>query len=266
MAIGDFQAVQRAFTAGLRTPGMSATPGGVTPRQMDIYAGLVDRNLDALLRGAFPLLHAVLPPSRWIFCIRRFLSDYRAQTPVFPRLPLEFLNFLSHHPALELPGFARELAHYEWLEVEVAFHPAEVSDEVVDAQADPFRHRPIANPLARLVRYAYPVHELDAFNPTVAPAPTAFVIYRALDDRVSRLMLTPVTARLLELIQKNTAGQSGERLLLQLAIEMAHPSPSTLCAQGQRILAMLSSHAVLLGARLNARDEPPSAARETRLG
>jgi len=247
----DFRAIEAAFTAHVRNPSEVPAPAGVPTERMAVYASLVYRNLDSLLAGSFPVLHKILPAATWAGLVRAFLVQHRAQTPLFSRVPHEFVRFLAGAALAAEPGYLRELAHYEWLELEVGYDARDFDSGLVDGTADLLHDVPVLNPFARLQIYAYPVHRIGPdYQPTAPPAtPTCLVVFREQNEGVAFIELTPVTARLVELIQHNADGRRGEALLRQLAEELAHPEPATLIAQGRAILLDLPARQLLAGAR-----------------
>ncbi len=256
-----FQEIQRRFTAYVRAPTALPPLGELAPR-MAVYAALVFNNLDSLLKSCFPVLHSVVAARQWEAMVREFLAHHRAQTPLFSQIASEFLAFLASRAMTEdEPGFLRELAHYEWLELDVSYDPRELSDCVIDADAAPFTDVPVLNPLARLQRYGYPVHRIGpAYLPdSPPPDPTFLVVFRERADGVAFTQLTPVTARLVEMIQANSQGRSGEALLRQLGDEIQHPELAALLEFGREILRDLRQRELLLGARFNPRGALPSA-------
>lgn len=254
--VAGFRDVQAVFTAHVRDPARTAPPGDVAPARMALYADLVRRNLDTLLASCFPVLRAVLPDAAWARTVRAFLARHRAHTPLFTRLSGEFVRFLQEDAiATELPHFARELAHYEALELEVSYDTREIDDVHVDSDADPFEDVPVLNPLARAHVYRYPVQRISPDHlPDIPPEnPTYLVVYRDDEDRVAFVELTPVTARLVELMLYNDARRRGAELVQQIALELAHPQPARLAAFGRDILNDLWERQLVLGARIPGR-------------
>lgn len=247
----DFAEIERRFTAHVRAPDAHAAPADVDARRMAVYAGLVFGNLDSLLSGCFPVLRKVLPAATWTALVRAFLTHHRAHTPLFPRVPGEFVQFLEKGAGgLAHPDWCVELAHYEWLELEVGQDVRELDPDACDADADLLADVPVVNPLARLRLYRWPVHRLGPdFLPQQPPAEgTCLVVYRGRDDGVAFAQLTPVTARLVELMQQNPAQANGEALLRALAGELRSPDPDALVGHGRAILADLHQRELLLGA------------------
>lgn len=244
-------ALQEAFTTYLRNPSQVPALDGAAPERLAVYAELVYHNVDALLTGSFPVLCRVMPNSRWRALVRDFLTTHRAQTPLFSRLPCEFLSYLQSAGAIaKEPMFLRELALYEWLELEASYDERELADYAID-ENDLLRGIPVLNPTARPQAFWYPVHRIapDFLPDAPLPAPLYLVVFRARDDSVRFMELTPATAKLLELILHNSREENGEQLLGELARQLAHPDPAALLAQGRAMLQELETRELLLGAR-----------------
>ncbi|MGH8595788.1 MAG: HvfC family peptide modification chaperone, partial [Gammaproteobacteria bacterium] len=125
-------------------------------------------------------------------------------------------------------------------------------DEVkTDATADVFDDIPLANPIAHRHAFAYPVQRIGPhYKPLVRPpAPTHLVVFRERGDRVGFAELTPITARLLDLIADNPGVSTGRDILLALANELRHPRPDSLLDSGRAILLDLQQRQILIGAQ-----------------
>lgn len=249
--LAPFQALQYEFTAHLRDPDRCPPPAGIEPRRMRVYRELLFKNIDSLLAGCFPVLRRITDDARWAALVRDYFSNHRARTPLFPRIPQEFLQYLDEErdPALD-PPFMRELAHYEWLELEVSFDRCEITDCEVDAAADLVADLPVLNPLVRPRVYRYPVHRIAPdYQPLEAPAePTYLVVFRDRQDEIGFMELNPVTARLVELMLKNRHA-TGRSLLETIAAELRHPQAEVVVAGGRAILQELFERDVVIGAR-----------------
>lgn len=246
-----FAAVEARLTAYLRDPQAAAPPADVDPARAAVYARLVHHNVDSLLAQCFPVLKSVCEEARWEALVRGFLAGHRAHTPLFPRLPQEFVNFLDAGTRTADPAWCAELADYEWLETECAQDPRELDALVrVDADADLLEDVPVLNPLARARAYRHPVHTIAPGRVPDAPSaePVWLVVYRRRDDRVSFLQLNAVSARLVELLTRNADRRNGRALLRQIADELQHPRPAQLLAAGRGVLADLVARELLLGA------------------
>ena len=199
--------LQQRFADSLRNP--AATTDGEfnsDVRREKIYRELIFNNISSLLSGTFPVLYATLEKNLWHQLIRQFLLEHRAQTPLFPELPDEFLQFLQNNQLPDTaPAWLLELAHYEWIELALQL-------KTVDIGLYRNRNRNIAqlSPLAVCLSYRYPVNCINpAFQPTIEEiiTPTYLLVYRAFEhasnrfaDKVEFMTLSPAAARLLVLL------------------------------------------------------------------
>jgi hypothetical protein len=254
--MGDpaFQRLQYEFTAHMRDPTSSPAPAGLEDRRLKIYRELLYNNVQGLLANSFPVLRKITPKDAWHALVRDYYRDHQARTPLFPRLPQEFLNYLVNERGVrdgDQP-FMLELAHYEWLELSLSIDTRVIDDGDVDIEGDLLSGVPIASPLVHPVAYRFPVHRIGpSFQPEEPGAqPSYLVVYRDRNDKVGFMELNPVAARLLELIV-NGDNVNGETLLMQIAAELSHPSPDIVVHGGAEILRELRESDVLLGARVN---------------
>ena len=247
----EFRALQYQFTAHMRDPARNPAPPDVEDRRLGIYRDLLYRNVEGFLANSFPVVREILDDDVWHQTIRHYFSSHTAHTPLFPKMPQEFLHYLA---ALEAPvaglEFLKELAHYEWLELEASLDKRDVDEVLIDRDTNCMDGIPVLNPTARLHAYTYPVHQISPdIQPTEAPNnPTYLVVYRDRSDKVGFMQLNPVTARLAELISVN-ANSNGHMLLEQIAREMNHPDARVVVNGGLEILNSLLQQEVILGAR-----------------
>jgi uncharacterized protein len=246
-----FQDVQYRFAAYLRDPKRYAPPDDVEERRVAVYRGLLYRNVEGFMANAFPVLRRLLDEARWHALIRDYFAHHQAHTPLFPKLPQEFLQFLAARD--EWPGyppFMPELAHYEWLEAEVLFDTRELGEVTVDAVTDLERGCPVASPAMRAHAYAWPVQRIGPdFQPELPPPdPTYLAVYRRRDDTVGFMALNAVAARLLQLVIDND-DRSGRSLLEAIAQELGHPDPGIVITNGLATLATFLGRDIVLGTR-----------------
>lgn len=248
----DFTRLQYTFTRYIRNPEQNPMPAGVAPERMQIYRSLIFNNLSQFLANYYPVLHRILPESAWDALIQDFLEHHQASTPLFSKLPEEFLHFLGNErDNPEDPVFLFELAHYEWVEAELHTNPTEPDMAGVEREGDLLKGIPVLSPLAWPLAYHFPVHRISPdFQPTEpGMQPTYLVVYRNSEDAVKFLEINPVTARLLELIRQGEQAMilAGEKLLRIIAQELQHPNPAVVIKGGQQILEDLRSKGVILG-------------------
>ncbi|MEI2454423.1 HvfC family RiPP maturation protein [Lysobacter firmicutimachus] len=212
------QEQQWALARHLRNPQANPPPPGLQPRRLRVYRELFFNAVDGLLAGSFPVLRQTLPLPRWTGLVRAFYADHRAQTPLFPQLAAEFVAFAQALPDDgTAPAWLAELAHYEWIEQELALSDAVPPDD--EPQMDLLEGVPQLSPLARVVAYRWPVAEIGPdFQPEQAPAlPTMLLVYRDAAHEVRFVRLAPPAYRLLHVIAQRRA--RGREHLLALADE-----------------------------------------------
>ena len=256
MASGnDLSTQQLAFAAHLRNPEQNPAPEGIEDRRLKIYRDLFLGNLSSLLASSFPVLRNLYGDDQWRRLMRKFFADHRCHTPIFAEVPGEFLAFLTadYQPADSDFPFLIELAHYEWAELALSTSDQAIPWDSIDRRADLLTGPPVVSPLAWSLTYQYPVHRIspDFIPETPGSEPTRLLVYRDLADKVGFIQINLVTARLLELAENNPRRKTGEQLLGQIAIELAHPNPDTVRAGGQEILERLHRRDAILGTRLD---------------
>jgi len=249
----EFQAKQYAFAAHIRDPQHVPAPGGVEDRRMAVYRELFFNNLRSLLSGMFPVLKKLHADDKWRRMIRQFMQKHQAQTPYFLELPAEFLNFLQneYEPEDDDFPFLVELAHYEYIELALSVSEECNDPEGVDPDGDLLAGTPVKSVLAWVYAYEYPVHRISAeFQPTTpGEQPVYLAVYRGSNDKVGFLELNPVTAGLLNAVEENEAGKSGESLLRELAANIDYPNVDAFIQHGLAALQQMRTLEILTGTR-----------------
>ena len=248
----NFTAVQYAFARHIRDPENAAAPADVEARRMAIYCELFYNNVENFISSSFPVLRKITPDERWHAMIRDYFGRHKARTPLFHKMPQEFLYYLEHERgSRDDPPFLLELAHYEWMELAMSLDPREISREGIDPDGDLLEGVPVLCPLVSLLCYRYPVHRISPdYQPDATPdQPTWIVVYRDRHHKVGFIELNLVAARLLELIRADS-GATGRKLLEQIAAELAHPDPDQVISGGLEIMQNLRRKDILLGVLL----------------
>lgn len=248
-----FQRRQFAFAAHIRDPDAVPAPPGIEDRRMAIYRELFFNNLAKLLGSTFPVLRKLHAPEQWRRLVRAFMRQHRAHTPYFLEIPREFLNFLEkeYEPeAGDLP-FLAELAHYEWVELELSVSPEENDLAGISRDGDLLDGVPVRSRLARAYEYRWPVHRIspDYLPEEPGEQPTYLAVYRKADDELGFMELNPVTARLLDMIGDNGDDRTGRALLERLAREIGWRDVGTLVRHGGQALADMRAAQILVGTR-----------------
>ena len=248
MMAGDFQTFQHAFAAHLRAPRQTSRPAGVPARRAGVYRELVFNNLCSFLDPCFPLCRELLGEKRWRRLCRSFQRDWPLHTPWFREIPGEFVRYLAAATIRQpLPAWLAELAHYEWAELAVDIMETGKTGGKITANpaGDLIDGKLVLNPALLNLAYRWPVQRIGQHYRPRRMQATHLVVYRAADDNVRFSEVSPLTARLLELL----AGEAitGRRLLLRLAAEIGHPQPEQLLAYGRELLTELRGQGILLG-------------------
>lgn len=242
----DFKAKQLEFAAYIRNPESNSPPADVNQQRMAIYRELFFNNIDSFLSANFPVLRTILNDRQWFELGQDFFAKHANQSPHFSKIPEEFLDYLqSERDSSGDFSFMLELAHYEWVEMALS-----IAKETVpvnhqnrnDLQNQHIRLSPLAWPLA----YQYPVQKISPdFLPETPPEQATFlIVYRDPDDEVNFIEITPITYRLLEIIQENEQVLVAE-CLKQVAEESKHPNPEMIIAGGLQILKELAEKTVI---------------------
>lgn len=249
----DFRAVQYAFAAHLRDPAANPPPAGIEERRLAIYRDLFFNNIEGFASGFFPVLRAHYADDDWRALVRDFFSRHRSHSPYFLEIAEEFLRYLDaeREPQPCDPPYARELAHYEWLELVVDVAEEEIPQKGYHAGGDLLAGAPLLTPVLAVGAYHWPVHRIDGDHRPEAPlaAPVFLAVYRDRTDAVRFLEINAATARLIDLMRAEPL-LSGRELALRIATEMQHPDPAAVLAGARDMLTLLRERDIVLGTRL----------------
>ncbi len=240
---------QHTFTQHIRDPEHTPAPEGIELRRISIYTDLIFRNIENFIANSFPVLRQVIHDNEWHIIVRGFLKKHISRTPYFPKLPLEFLNYLEkEQDEIELPAFCIELAHYEWIEISLSFDPREISFKNVNQGGDLLKGIPVLSLLVQPLTYQWPVHKISSnFVPKEKPdEPTYLIVYRDHLYDVGFIELNQIAAKLIEELQKNT-NKTGEEILLDIAKQLQHPDPKLVIEGGSEVIQDFKNKDILLG-------------------
>ncbi len=238
--------LQRQFAALVRSGVGPAEQVGVEARRLRVYRELVERNLQGFLDSGFPVLRRALSGAEWAHWGRRFRIEHRCHTPCFHEISAEFVAFLQGlaPAAAPPPAWVQELAHYEWIELELDLANEELPAKGGSMPPDWKQDVPVLSPLARLLRYRHPVHRIggEGLDPEV-PSATFLVAWRDREYQVRFMEVNPLSMAVLERCRPGDS--TGATVLAQLARD-AQMEPAQLMPFGQQLLSDLEAKAVLL--------------------
>jgi hypothetical protein len=243
----DFKSKQDEFTAYIKDPQNNPVPADVKESRMVMYRELFFNNIESFLSGNFPVLRKILNDQQWLALVQDFFAKHACQSPHFSQIPEEFLDYLQNERSSlgDLP-FMLELAHYEWVEMALSIAKEEVLSGNLDLN-NFFKQTISLSPLAWPLAYQYPVHKIaPVFLPLEAPEQLTFlIVYRNSEDDVNFIEITPITYRLLEIIQENET-LVVQDCLQQVAKESNHPDPEMIIAGGLQILKELAEKTIII--------------------
>lgn len=242
----DFKAKQLEFAAYIRDPENNCPPADVKPQRMAMYRELFFNNIDSFLSANFPVLRAILNDRQWFELGQDFFAKHANQSPHFSKIPEEFLDYLQNERdrSDDFP-FILELAHYEWVEMALSIAKETVYENQQDLDDLANQHIRLS-PLAWPLVYQYPVHKISPdFLPETAPEQATFlIVYRNVEDEVNFIEITPITYRLLEIIQEHEQVLAAD-CLRQVAEESKHPNPEMIISGGLQILKGLAEKTII---------------------
>ena len=259
------RAQQFALSRHLRDPQGHAAPAGIEDRRLAIYRDLLFNNIEELLAGNFPVIRQLLGDADWPVLVRAFYRDHRCQTPLFPEIAREFVDFLQARAEQSGcdPPFLAELAHYEWVELALQISEATVDDSDREPLDDPGSSPgqalldgvPVLSPLAWPFAYRWPVHRLGpGYTPALPPdAPTLLLLRREREPSgsvgsVRFSELSPLAFRLLQRLG-DSPSLSGRAQLEALAQEADATDLAAFIEQGAVLLEQMRASGVVLGSR-----------------
>lgn len=239
-----FQRFQAEMGRHLRDPRRQPRPAATPARRMAVYRELLYNNLEGFLLACFPITRRILGDRRWPSLVRAFFREARCRTPYFREIPREFLDWLGGRE-LAGPGWLKELAHYEW--VELAVDIMDTAPLPHDPAGDLMAGIPVPAPALMNLSYRWPVHRIGpAYRPR-KPEQTHLLVYRDGDDEVQFLELNPLTSALVDLLLEGSL--SGLEACRTIAGKLGHANPQPVIDHGARLLAELRAAGALLGVR-----------------
>ncbi|MDK1290028.1 DNA-binding domain-containing protein [Pseudoalteromonas umbrosa] len=225
----SFQEVQAAFVAHIKDPENINKPSDIEDRRMKIYRELFFNNVEGFIASAFPVLKSLYDEKHWEELVRQFFAEHECKSPYFLEISQEFLQYLdqSYRPKETDPIFMFELAHYEWVELNVSILQRDKNDVLFDSEIDENQLLYLSS-VAQCVQYSFPVHQIQIDYQPEAPldGPYSFVVYRDQDEDTQFIALNPMTSLLLASVEQQP-GMS----VLQICEHIAKQIPGYTASQ-----------------------------------
>lgn len=239
MKAANLRDFQSGFAKHLRDPSRAARPVGVPARPAKIYQELLFNNITGFIDTCFPVAKSLFSRTRWRALCRSFFRDWPSHTPIFSRIPEQFVNYVqAHQSALKVPVYLPDLLHYEWLELDV-----DTAADKPSGSAD--SRRLTINPSVRYARYQWPVHRIGAAYRPRKPKPTVLLVHRDAGHAVRFMEINEITAQLLDILADGP--QTSQDALKILAKRMGHANPDALQVHGRQLLAGFIQQHIITG-------------------
>ena len=204
--MSHFKDVQAQFMAHIKDPDHISPPCDIEPRRMAIYSELFFNNIEGFIASAFPVLKSLYEEEAWQALVRQFFIEHDCKTPYFLEISQEFIEYLSHQYEMTAhdPIFMLELAHYEWVELDISIRDIDESYTRFDPDDLDIMPLSVSN-LAWPLSYQFPVHTISPENqPQNIPEEQSYIIvFRDLEDEVGFIAINGMTAIMLQIINEN---------------------------------------------------------------
>ena len=212
--VKSFQQSQLQLTKTIRTG--KGGVSGIEARRITIYQDLFFNNVEGFCSSAFPITKTVLGEDKWMALVRQFFLESHCETPHFIEISQEFLSYLlNKQDKYETFPFLSELAHYEWIELDLDVKPTQTLKGVKIQITDSDTGLHLLDACYPLL-YNYPVHMISAENvDSIEPELTPVVVYRNVNFEIKFILVDQLSVIMLQLIQQNP-GISKEMLATEL--------------------------------------------------
>lgn len=186
--------------------------------KIQIYRQLVRNGFNDVVSPCFPVLSAILGQQQWQQLTHAIYSSQPLTNACYTTLAYQVVKYLQHTPLKDAP-FAADLAHYEWLELEIMLnaveemhHSCPSSNTSKDLMRQPIQF----SPNCRLLNYDYPVQRIDIGHQPNQTNPTFILAYLG-SQQVEFIELNPLSHQLLSYLK---AHQCSAQSMLESLIEM----------------------------------------------
>jgi len=241
-ALKDYQ---MAFTRHIRDPQNTKAPADVSERGMAVYTEIVFNNIESSVAACFPVLKKILGEKVWLRLVREFFIHQPCVSPIFREIPEAFLAYINRVSGL--PSYVQNLAHYEWVELYLAYADETIQWSQIDTEAYLLDSPVVFVPAMALLSYDYPVHQLSPENVPASPleTPVRLLVFRDADDEVKFIELNQITAALIEDLQDRQL--TARQALIGIASVMAFDDVDVIVEFGLEVLQDLKSQGAILG-------------------
>ncbi len=239
--VTDHQSLKLELAKAIRDPNFNHS---FEQRRIAIYQELFFNNIEGFCGSGFPVLKSIFveetstslksmadftEANLWLSLVRRFLIFSENHSPYFVDIAEQFLTFLAQdtyfQKYLEKFLWALELAHYEWVELNVSLQDLATTDlelqnlkDFITKATNRFKVADSAWALA----YQYPVHTISSkVCDVIEPTPTFLVVYLNEEHEVAFIQ---TNAHLIQLLNCIETRESVDYEYLDIWFTKNHPS------------------------------------------
>lgn len=183
-------------------------------RRLRVYKGLVKGSILDPIPDCFPILKALLEAAdAWQDCLDAFFASRSVQSLYYRDVNPTFVAWLAESAwGQERWPFLLQLAHFEYVELEVLISPDTVPVPGLKATPDP-EDRAVFDGAFRNLAYGYRVLEADEEDPEPAEAPAFVVCLRNREGRFeTREVDNRISAFLAQALQQAPLGAATRAL------------------------------------------------------
>jgi hypothetical protein len=247
--IPSFQQYQMAFTAHIRDPLNQPRPNNVAAKRMDVYKEIVFNNIFESVSACFPVARKVIGKRIWLKLIRGFFREHSSTTPIFRKIPEEFLSYLANLNSIaheNIPPYLSNLCHYEWVELLVStMIDNNLDGREIDSTGNLSNNLPAFAPTMQLLNYEYAVQKISPYYKPKEKTYTQLIVYRNTEFAIKFIELNTLTFRLIEILKRDQV--NGIEALSKLADEVNNTHSETVIHFGLSLLEDLRKQGVILG-------------------
>lgn len=196
------------------------------------YRDLARSALEDPLPDCFPILHALLTEAgAWEDCVNAFFASRSIQSPYYRDVTPSFVSWLASSAwGQERWPFLLQLAHFEYIEVEILRWPDEAPPPGLQTAPAPALHV-VFDGAARNLAYTFRVHHAEKKDPTPEAGETFLLGYRVPDGEFFYSELSAhASAFLARCLEGASIGEAASAL--DLSLEEVLSLLSDLAAKG----------------------------------
>lgn len=248
----SFQKHQQRFMDHIKDPDAHPEIEGLEDRRLQVYRELFFNNIVGFIDSGFPVLASVYPREKWLGLIRRFFIEHQCRSPYFIDISKEFVEYLSNEYQVQEqdPAFLLELAHYEWVELSLSVRKEGEVLQYWDPQQQTLPQQVTLSPLADVLSYHYPVHQISPdYLPEAGQEPTYLVVHREPNFQVKFTLINAITAHLLTVVEQQGALAVDDLLEVMVAALPQLPKEQVQAGALQVVEQMLTACILLPGGK-----------------